>query len=247
MNKLDYSLSGDERLPLYQRLAESIKNAIVQKQWRPGDRLPAETELAASYNVATGTLRQAISQLIQDKLLERRHGSGTFVRRPTFDKSLFRFFRFETNDGERQIPESRILRRDVMRAPSEIQQALNLEQNAKVISMTRLRLLDDKPVLVEDIWLEYSRFEGFLEMPEEDIGPLLYPIYDSHFNQFVCRAKESLMVEVAEAGYAKMLRTKPKTPIVVIDRIAYGFDGEPIEWRRSRGLADNFSYNIEIN
>lgn len=247
MNKFDYSLIGDERLPLYQRLAESIKTAVINKQWRPGDRLPSETELAKHYNVATGTLRQAISQLIQEELLERRHGSGTFVRRPTFANSLFRFFRFETKDGERQIPESRILRREVLTAPSEIQQTLNIETGAKVIAMTRLRLLDKKPVLVEDIWLEYSRLKEFLDMPEESIGPLLYPIYDSHFGQFVCRAKESLMVEVAESSYANMLRIKTKSPIIVIDRVAYGFDGKPIEWRRSRGLADHFSYNIEIN
>lgn len=234
-------------MPLYQRLADSIKNAIIKQQWRPGDRLPGEKELAASYNVAIGTLRQAISQLIDEKLLERRHGSGTYVRRPTFDKSLFRFFRFETKDGVRQIPESRILRREVLPAPSEISNALGLEPEALVISMTRLRLFDNKPVLIEDIWLDHSRFEGFLDMDEADIGPLLYPIYDTHFGQFVCRAKESLTVETVDASYANMLRIEPRSPVIVIERKAYGFDGKPIEWRRSRGLVDHFSYNIEIH
>lgn len=247
MTILKYELSGDDRLPLYQRLAESIRAAIINKQWRPGDRLPSETELADKYNVAPGTLRQAISKLVQEKLLERRHGSGTYVRRPTFDNSLFRFFRFETKEGERQIPESRIIRRDVMTAPSHIQQALNLESDAQVISMTRLRLLDNEPVMLEDIWLDYSTFASFMDMQENEIGPLLYPIYDTHFGQIVIRAKESLMVESAEASYAKMLRIASQSPIIVIDRTAFGLDGKAIEWRRSRALADHFSYNVEIN
>lgn len=244
---MNYELSGDERLPLYQRLTESIRMAIVNQQWLPGDRLPSETDLAEKYKVAPGTMRQAITQLVQEKLLERRQGSGTFVRRPTFDSSLFRFFRFESKDGVRQIPESRIIHREVIQAPSHIQSALNVKPNAEVISMTRLRLLDNEPVMFEDIWLDYSIFNKFIEMEEEEIGPLLYPIYDSHFNQFVIRAKESLLVELADDSFAKMLRIAPKSPVIVIDRTAYGIDGKAIEWRRSRALADHFSYNIEIS
>ncbi len=247
MPTMNYELSGDERLPLYQRLTESIRMAIVNQQWLPGDRLPSETDLAEKYKVAPGTMRQAITQLVQEKLLERRQGSGTFVRRPTFDSSLFRFFRFESKDGVRQIPESRIIHREVIQAPSHIQSALNVKPNAEVISMTRLRLLDNEPVMFEDIWLDYSIFNKFIEMEEEEIGPLLYPIYDSHFNQFVIRAKESLLVELADDSFAKMLRIAPKSPVIVIDRTAYGIDGKAIEWRRSRALADHFSYNIEIS
>lgn len=247
MTQSTLALSDDTRLPLYQRLAESIKTAIVDNRWRPGDRLPAEKDLAGTYGVAPGTARQAITLLIKEGLLERQHGSGTFVRRPSFNNSLFRFFRFETKSGERKIPESRILHREVITAPSAIAQALNLKPEASVIAINRLRLLEGNPVMIEDIWLEYERFERLLEMDENDIGPLLYPIYDSHFGQIVCRANESLTVETADESYANMLRVDPGAPVIVIERLATGIDGKPIEWRRSRGLADQFHYNIEIN
>jgi GntR family transcriptional regulator len=113
--------------------------------------------------------------------------------------------------------------------------------------MTRLRLLDNEPVMLEDIWLDHSNFKSFMDMQEDEIGPLLYPIYDSHFGQIVIRAKESLMVESAEDSTAKILRIATQAPIIVIDRTAFGLDGRPIEWRRSRALADHFSYNVEIN
>ncbi len=240
-------LPGDERLPLYQRLAEALKVAIAQRQWRPGDRLPSESDLATQYEVAPGTARQAISQLVDEGMLDRRQGVGTFVRKPTFDASLFRFFRFQSEGGERKIPESRILYREVLPAPSTVSNALGLEPEAPVISMSRLRMLDDDPVMAEEIWLDQKRFKSFMEMDEADIGPLLYPIYDSHFDQIVARAQEGLTVEAVDESYARLLRIEPATPVIVIERLALGFDGKPIEWRRSRGRADRFHYSIEIH
>lgn len=241
------TLAGDARLPLYQRLAESLKAEIMSRTWRPGDRLPSESDLAARYEVAPGTARQAISQLVEEGLLERRQGTGTFVRKPSFDASLFRFFRFQTEDGKRLIPESRILRREVVEAPSAVSQALSIAPKSPVISMSRLRLLDGVPVMAEEIWLDQTRFDAFMEMEEAEIGPLLYPIYDSRFDQIVARAKECLTVEAINDVYARLLRLDEGAPVIVIERLALGFDGMPIEWRRSRCRADRFQYHIEIN
>ncbi len=247
MLEFEYHLSGDNRLPLYQQLVDSIKTSMIKQQWRPGDRLLGEKKLAANYKVSVGTLRQAISQLIDENLLERRHGLGTYVRRPTFDNSLFRFFRFETKDGVRQIPESKILSRKVIEASQEVANILNIEPKAYVIFMNRLRLYNGKPMLAEEIWLDYSIFKGFEDMDEKKIGPLLYPIYDTYFGQFVCCAKESLKIEAIDTDYAKMLQIKPNLAVILIERKATGFDGKPIEWRRSRGIADYFNYKIEIH
>ncbi|MCG8509235.1 MAG: GntR family transcriptional regulator [Rhodospirillales bacterium] len=240
-------LAGDSRLPLYQRLAEALKAEIVARVWRPGDRLPSESDIADRYAVALGTARQAVSQLAEEGLVDRRHGTGTFVRKPSFDLDLFRFFRFQTEEGERRIPESRILRREVLEAPSTVSQALGIAPKSRAISMSRLRLLDGVPVMGEEIWLEKARFEAFMDMEEAEIGPLLYPIYDAHFDQIVARAKECLTVEVADEAHARLLRLEGGAPVIVIERLALGYDGKPIEWRRSRGRADRFQYHIEIN
>ncbi len=247
LSQITLKLQGDARLPLYQRLAEALKSTIVDQRWRPGARLPSEKELATRYNVAPGTARQAVSQLTEEGILERRHGSGTFVRKPTFDASLFRFFRFQDKEGEREIPESRILNREVIPAPLAVSNALELEPESPVISISRLRLLSGQPVIAEEVWLDHTRFEAFMEMNEDDIGPLLYPLYDSHFGQIVARAKEYLTVEVAGSTYSHLLGISPTTPVIVIERLALGFDGRPIEWRRSRGRADRFQYHINIH
>ena len=247
LDQITLDLQGDARLPLYQRLAEALKSTIVDQKWRPGDRIPSEKELATRYNVAPGTARQAISELTEEGILERRHGSGTFVRKPTFDASLFRFFRFQDKEGEREIPESRILSREVTSAPLAVSDVLGLEPESPVISISRLRLLSGEPVIAEEVWLDHTRFEALMAMNEDDIGPLLYPLYDANFGQIVARAKEFLTVEVAGSSHSRLLCITPTTPVIVIERLALGYDGNPIEWRRSRGRADRFQYHIDIH
>ena len=239
-------LKGDARLPRYQRLAETLRQELVGRRWKPGDRLPSENDIAQSYGVAPGTARQALGQLVTDGLLEREHGRGTFVRRPSFDSSLFRFFRFWGADGVRSVPESRILRRVAARAPEGVARALQIPEDGEAINMSRLRLIGGDPVVAEEIWLPMHRLGKFLEVEEQDIGPLLYPVYDRVCGEIVARAEEALTVECVAPETARLLRIEAGSPVIVIERLARGYDDAPLEWRRSRGAADRFHYHTEI-
>src|SRR4051794_3894243 len=110
----------DIRLPLYQRLRDEIAQQIARNVWRPGETIPTEAELASSHGLAVGTVRKALDALVADGLIERRQGRGTFVRRPNFDASLFRFFRYQGPSGAPIVPEGRILAREVLAAPPSV-------------------------------------------------------------------------------------------------------------------------------
>jgi GntR family transcriptional regulator len=239
-------MHASDRLPRYQRLRDEMVALIAARHWRPGEVIPTEQALARSHDVAVGTVRKAVDLLVAEGLLERFQGRGTFVRRATFDSSLFRFFRFQTRQGERRIPESRILRRDVVDAPSAVAATLQISNNARVIQMSRLRLIDGVPMLAEEIWLPYVRFAAFAQLELTEIGDLLYPVYEAHCNQVVASATETLTVEAISPLHARLLRIEPGTPAVVIERLAYGYDRQPLEWRRSRGPASEFIYQAEI-
>jgi GntR family transcriptional regulator len=236
----------DQRLPLYQRLRDDIASRINRREWRPGGLIPSEAELAAQHGVAIGTVRKAIDQLVAEGVLERQQGRGTFVRRARFNSSLFRFFRFQSESGERQIPQSRILRRKVVAAPTAVASALRLPQGAPVISLSRLRLIDGEPLLAEEIWLPKSRFEAVLALQPEDFGDLLYPLYEERCGQIVVSANENLSIELATAMQARLLRLDEAAPLIVIERLAFDLERHPIEWRRSRGPATRFRYHVEI-
>ncbi|MBC8747144.1 MULTISPECIES: GntR family transcriptional regulator [Paraburkholderia] len=234
------------RLPRYQRLRDEIVALIAARHWRPGEAIPTEQALANSYGLAIGTVRKAVDLLVAEGLLERFQGRGTFVRRANFDGSLFRFFRFQTRQGERRIPESRILRREVVDAPSAVAATLQISSSARVIQMSRVRLIDGVPMLVEEIWLPYVRFAAFAQMDLNEVGDLLYPVYEAQCNQIVASATETLTVEAVGPLHARLLHIAPGTPAVVIERLAYGYDRQPLEWRRSRGPASEFIYQAEI-
>jgi GntR family transcriptional regulator len=236
----------DHRLPLYHRLRDQIASQIAKNLWLPGEAIPTEAELAETHNVAIGTVRRAIQTLVEDGLVERMQGRGTFVRRASFDSSFFRFLRLYGPDGRQEVPDSKILSRDCLNGPAEVTKALQLPEGEEVIRLLRLRLIGGRTVLGEEIWLPLARFVPFLAINLEDIGPLLYPTYEKLCGEIVASAKETLTVETADSKYAGLLGLDAGTPVVVIERLAFGYDRKPIEWRRSRAPASTFRYQIEI-
>ncbi|MGA5481033.1 GntR family transcriptional regulator [Pseudomonas siliginis] len=240
------SLSSDARLPLYQRLRDQLADQIANNRWRPGEAIPTEAALSAEYQLSTGTVRKAIDALVSEGILERQQGRGTFIRRAQFQSSLFRFFRFQTVSGERQVPESRILSIEPAAAPSAVAQALGLPVDAPVIRIVRVRLLDVKPVLAEEIWLPRQRFQALLKIDLSREGPLLYPIYEEVCGQVVASAEETLTAESVNDVHARLLQVAVNSPVIVIERLARDYAGSPLEWRRSRGHAEHFRYSVDI-
>ncbi|AIR89099.1 GntR family transcriptional regulator [Pseudomonas cremoricolorata] len=236
----------DDRLPRYQRLRDELAEQIAQNRWRPGEAIPTEAALASEYAISVGTVRKAIDVLVSEGVLERQQGRGTFIRRPQFQSSLFRFFRFQGLNGERLVPESRILAMETLQAPLAVSQVLSLPAGTEVIRLVRLRLLNAQPVLAEEIWLPKSRFLPLLTVNLQRQGPLLYPVYESLCGQVVARASETLTAEAVTAVHARLLQIDVGSPVVVIERLACDYAGAPLEWRRSRGHASHFRYNVEI-
>lgn len=168
-----------------------------------------------------------------------------FVRRPDFGTAFVRFIRFFGSAGDRRMPKSRILSREALVGPREVTEALHLSDGTQVIRLQRLRIHDGLPVLFEEIWLEEARFAPVLIM-EETQPQLLYPIYESLCGVIVARAEETITIDTANDEDAELLGLVVGRPVVLIDRLALGYDGRPVEWRRSRGPASDFRYKIEI-
>lgn len=239
-------LSQDARLPLYHRLRDAMLDRITRGEWRPDHAIPAEAELTRAYGVATGTVRKAVEMLVAEGLLERAQGRGTFVRRPSFDNSLFRFFRLLSSGGERVVPDGKVLTRRLDTPPADAAEALELGRREKAIRIDRLRLIDGAVVLIEEIWLPKAPFAKLLEIDPAEFGNLLYPFYETHCGQAVASARETLTVDAADAATARTLGIAEGRPVVAIERLALGYDRRPLEWRRSVGAADTFRYQVDI-
>lgn len=242
------SLSGqpDGRLPRYQQLRDDLVRRIAEGEWSPEKAIATEAELSQFYNVSTGTLRKAIDLLVADGVLTRTQGKGTFVRRPRFDSSLFRFFRFKSVDGKPVRPTAKVLRREVVKPNETIRSTLQMKATEKTLHLSRVRMIEGEAVLSEDIWLPRSRFEGLATLPLGDFEDLLYPLYERLCRQIVASATEILNVEKATEADAALLRIEVGSPVILVQRVASDFAGTPIEWRTTRGAAETFQYQVDI-
>ncbi|UTV98884.1 GntR family transcriptional regulator [Marinomonas rhizomae] len=236
----------DHRLPLYQQVRDELLDNISSGAWLPDVPIPTESELTKKYEVAIGTIRKAVDTLVNDGLLYRSQGRGTFVRRPDFNASLFRFFRQMSSDGRFVMPESQLLSRTFKNPPQQAADALKIDVNDKAICLERLRLLEDRVVLTEEIWLPASLFTSLIDLELSEFGNLLYPFYEQQCGQLIASAKETLTIASASTSIAMALNTVENSPVAVIERVAYGYDKTPLEYRISHGSAETFCYQIEI-
>ncbi|WP_028954922.1 GntR family transcriptional regulator [Sulfitobacter sp. 20_GPM-1509m] len=235
----------DSRLPAYVRLRDTLTARIGAGDWTPDQPIPSEARLAAEFDVSVGTVRKAVDGLVDEGLLERRQGSGTFVRAPSFNATLFRFFAIRESDGARpSIPSSNVILRSIAKAPKEAADALGTDSTIKIV---RLRSLSDQPVLSEEIYIPTSRFAGFEQLPDTAFGPLLYPVYFERFGVMVKRAVDEVSFGQASEAIAKQLGITINDPLAVIRRTAFDVEGKPVEWRIASGSATGFRYRSEIN
>jgi GntR family transcriptional regulator len=244
---MPFQTKQDDRLPRYQRIRDSIAARIAAGEWKAGDCIASEAELAATYDVAVGTVRRAIDKLEADGLIQRAQGKGMFVRRADFSNSLFRFFRLGSADERPLAPTSQILSREIIDAPADVKEHLGLGDSEKVVRMRRLRMADGKTLLREEIWLPAGQFPGIIDLEATQLMPLLYPAYEQHFGRVVARANERLSIETAGKSIAMDLDTDEGATVVRIERIALDHAGRPMEWRVSHGLAGQFVYEAEVS
>jgi len=246
MNTASFVSRPDDRLPRYQQLRDDLVSRIAAGEWAPEEAIATEAELGQFYNVSTGTVRKAIDLLVSDGVLTRTQGKGTFVRRPRFDSSLFRFFRFVSRDGQPVRPTARVLKREIVKPAEEIRDALRMKGSEKAIHLSRVRMIEGRTVLAEEIWLPRSRFEALASLPLDQFEDLLYPLYERLCKQMVASATEILRVEQATAETAALLGIKTGSPVILVHRVASDFAGAPFEWRSTRGAADTFQYQVDI-
>lgn len=228
------------RSPLYAQVYDILVQRISSGPWRPGQLLPNEFDLARELGVSQGTVRKALDRLAAEHLVVRRQGRGTFVAEHTADAVHFRYFHLHGPDGDRATPDSIGIRVSRGKAAATDRAKLELPAGAEVVRIDRVRTVEGEPMIVERIVLPGARFPDI-----ESIDPIpntLYDLFQSRYGITVAGADEQLTAGSATPAEAVKLKVAPGTPLLVIDRIAFGVDGTRVEWRLSRCLTDKLRY-----
>ncbi len=224
-------------------MREALIARLLDGCWPPGQALPSEQKLAQELGVSQGTVRKALDSLAADNLLVRRQGLGTFVAEPEETGLNFKFFRLAPDDGPALAPSSRLIGLAKEPADPEVRASLQLPPRASVWRLGRVRFIEDLPAIFETILLSASRFP---QLDRMEIPNNLYRLYSSRFGITIAHAVERLKAVVATPEDVEHLGCSPRTPLLLIDRVAYGLDDRPIERRLSRCLTERLHYLSDL-
>ncbi len=230
--------------PLYRQVYDIVVSKVAKGTWRPGESLPSEHSLAKELGVSQGTVRKVLDALTAEKLLERRQGKGTYIAEYTQERSLFRFFRLAHPGGKRLTPEraAETVKVRAARTPERVK--LDLDRAARVVEISRTRLIEGSAAIYEMIILPASLFPGI-----EKRGSLpntLYSLYQTEYGVNIVGAQEEVHAELATAEDLRALQIKVGDPILVIDRIALSLNQSKVEWRLSRVKSQDLVYAVTL-
>lgn len=239
----DAGLAPAAGVSRYAQLAGDLRQRIVGGEWSAGAAIPSETDLAQRFGVALGTVRQAVAMLAAEGIVQRVHGKGTFVTQGLNGPSLLRFFRFRgPADGP---PTAQVRRCQTVRLRAAEAQTLGQATGDAALRVKRVRLLEGKPVLAEDILLPLDCFAALRELPPSDWEDLLYPMLARLCGVTVARANDELTFGHLDAATAALLDLPEGAPGIRVDRKAFDLGGQCIELRTTWGDATAFHYSAE--
>jgi GntR family transcriptional regulator len=231
--------------PRHEQVSEWLRGQIEQGVYRPGDRLPSETELGEQFGVSRITVRRALHTLESDELIFRRHGLGTFVKRPRVRQGLVRLTDF-AQDMERagMRPSSRILFYAPVKAEGTIAATLQLEPNTTVMRLDRLRLGDGEPIALDLTWLPlfYAQLLEGHDLEHETI----YHILERDYDIPVLRGRYRIEAVNAEQEIADALGVEPGTALLVIERTSLTLADRRIYFQRRYYRSDRVAYEMEL-
>ncbi len=232
--------------PLYQQIKALIMQSLQTGEWKPGELIPSEVELAYRYKVSQGTVRKAIDKLSADNLVVRRQGKGTFVATHHEARVQFRFLRLMPDAGEAHQPENHILEVKRLRGPAEVARVLDIKAGDSVVFIRRLQYFDAVPTILEEIWLPGAIFKGLTaERLAEYKGPM-YGLFETEFGTQMIRASEKLKAVSADELAVELLKVQAGAPLLSVERVAYTYGDRPVELRRALYVTTDHHYHNEL-
>lgn len=233
--------------PLYQQIKILLVQGLESGEWKPGEAIPSELELAARYGVSQGTVRKAIDELAAENLLVRRQGKGTYVATHAEARTLFRFLRLKPNDGDDEpYPESRLLECRRARAGAEVARVLDLKPGDGIVLIRRVLVFGGEPTVLDEISLPATIFKGLSPAKFNEYRGSMYNLFETEFGTRMIRADERLRAVPADATAGEALGVAEGTPLLCVDRVSFTYGDRPVEFRHGLYRTDKHYYKNEL-
>lgn len=237
-------LDRSNRVPLYFQLRNLLLDGVESGALRPGDALPSERELMEHHNVSRATVREAVGSLIAAGVLHRRHGLGTFVRGKRMEQELSRLTGlFEEMVARGLKPEARLISAEMVKPDAVVAAKLRLSARERILHVDRVWSTGGEPLCLGVDYLPEQLGEKLLE---ENLETALYGILERKLGVALKWADQVIHAAPADETTALHLAIRKGTPILVMERVTYGVDNQPVVLSVSSFRADRYTYRVRL-
>lgn len=219
-------MSNQHALPIYLQLSELLARDIAAGHLLDGERLPPEREMAVRMGTSVGTLRKALAELSSRGLLERRHGSGNYVRSSADAQNVYTFFRIELLAGG-GLPRAQLLSLDRIAKPADLPE---LGGASEAYRIRRLRFLNDQPCVLEEIWLDGSYAK---KISGRELSESLYLFYRTRLNLWISHVEDRVGQGIVPNWATAEFAPPAGSTTGMFERIGFDQDNRRAEYSRN--------------
>lgn len=233
------------KVPLYHQLYELLRSKIESGEFAPGDMLPTENELLEQYQLSRNTVRQALQELVNSGWVVRQRGRGSFVTHRPIEQGLNRIISFTEDMRNRGLtPGTQIISAELMPAPEHIAAALGIEKGEELAHLSRLRLADGEPMSVEQSYLVHRHCPGILNR-DYARTPLREEL-QATYGICLVYATQTIRAVPASSDLAQMLNLERSAALLLIERVSYSQQNQPVEYLRLHHRGDRYVLYNEL-
>jgi GntR family transcriptional regulator len=228
-------------MPLYYQLQEHISALIDEGRLHPGDPLPTESELCSQFDISRATVREALRGLVQQGLIEKRQGVGSFVATKKINELLPGLTSFSAEMRARGFTvRSQVLAKELIVPPGRVLKALNLPSNSMVLQVVRLRFVDEKPFLISA-----SHLTPEVSI-DEDFSGSLYALFESKYGYRIATGQATIEAGLADERESQLLEIQPCDAVLRITWLAVTDTGLPIEYAETTYNGTRYRYIVQL-
>ena len=243
---IDKANNSPSYKPLYDQIKVLLTQSLIGGEWRPGETIPSEVDLASRYKVSQGTVRKAIDTLAGENILIRRQGKGTFVATHNEEGIKLRFLRLTAANGQKEVLQNELLNCTKTKADNRMASILEIKAGAALIEVKRLLTFSGRPLIYDHIVIPAAPFKGLNATRVEENQGSMYSMYETEYGIRMIRAEERLTAVGADKDVAEALHLQLGAPLLSIERVSYTYGDKPMEWRLGLCLTDGHHYMSEL-
>ncbi len=238
-------LDRESPIPLYYQLKQILLEKINGAEWKPGDLIPSEQELQESFGLSRTTVRQTLSEMVHEGLLNRQRGRGTFVAFPQMTHDPAKRLGWSEYLQEQGIePGWQMIEAGWTDPPDGVRAKLGIKENGRIYRIHRLRLANGTPIGYHYAYLPEFMVEYINEDDFSNGGSLRYMRKAPQMNRSL--ANRTIEATLADKPEMALLGAKKGAPILTIERIVKAEDGTPLELLWAAYLGERFKYQVTI-